>query len=96
MNEAPTAQEIRITRVFDAPRALVWQAWTDPEHLARWWGPRGRTTPVDSITLELRPGGTFRVGSVSDEHGDDMVTTGTFREVVEPERLVLEEAAEDS
>jgi uncharacterized protein YndB with AHSA1/START domain len=89
MNEAPTAQEIRITRVFDAPRALVWQAWTDPEHLARWWGPRGRTTPVDSITLELRPGGTFRVGSVSDEHGDDMVTTGTFREVVEPERLVF-------
>ena len=96
MNEAPTAQEIRITRVFDAPRALVWQAWTDPEHLAQWWGPRGRTTPVDSITLELRPGGMFRVGSISDEHGDDMVTTGTFREVVEPERLVLEEAAEDS
>jgi uncharacterized protein YndB with AHSA1/START domain len=96
MNEAPATQEIRITRVFDAPRALVWQAWTDPEHLARWWGPRGRTTPVDSITLELRPGGTFRVSSISDEHGDDMVMVGTFREVVEPERLVLEEAAEDS
>ncbi len=51
---------------------------------------------MGSITLELRPGGTFRVGSISDDHGDDMVTTGTFREVVEPERLVLEEAAEDS
>jgi uncharacterized protein YndB with AHSA1/START domain len=96
MNEAPTAQEIRITRVFDAPRELVWKAWTEPEHLARWWGPRGRTTPVDSITLELRPGGTFRVGSVSDEHGDDMVTLGTFREVDPPERLVLDEAADDS
>ena len=96
MNEAPTTQEIRITRVFDAPRQLVWQAWTDPEHLARWWGPRGRTTPVDSVTLELRPGGTFRVSSVSEEQGDDMVTLGTFREVVEPERLVLEEVAEDS
>ena len=96
MTEAPTAQEIRIRRVFDAPRELVWKAWTEPEHLARWWGPRGRTTPVDSITLDLRPGGTFRVSSVSDEHGDDMVTLGTFREVVPPERLVLDEAADDS
>ena len=96
MTEAATAQEITITRTFDAPRELVWQAWTDPEHLARWWGPRGRTTPVDSITIDLRPGGTFRVGSVSEEHGDDMVTLGTFREVVAPERLVLDEAAEDS
>ncbi len=96
MTEAATAREITITRTFDAPRELVWKAWTDPEHLARWWGPPGRTTPVDSITLEARPGGTFRVSSISEEHGDDMVTLGTYREVVEPERLVLEEAAEDS
>ena len=96
MSEAATAREITITRIFDAPRELVWQAWTDPEHLARWWGPRGRTTPVDSITLEPWPGGTFRVSSISDEQGDDMVTLGTYREVEEPERLVLEEAAEDS
>jgi uncharacterized protein YndB with AHSA1/START domain len=96
MTEAATAQEITITRTFDAPRALVWRAWTDPEHLARWWGPRGRTTPVESIAIDVRPGGIFRVGSVSEEHGDDMVTLGTFREVVEPERLVLQEAAEDS
>jgi uncharacterized protein YndB with AHSA1/START domain len=96
MTEAATAQEITITRTFDAPRELVWKAWTDPEQLARWWGPRGRTTPVESITIDLRPGGTFRVGSVSEEHGDDMVTLGRFREVVEPERLVLEEAPEDS
>lgn len=96
MTEAATAREITITRTFDAPRELVWKAWTDPEHLARWWGPPGRTTPVDSITLEPWPGGTFRVSSISEEHGDDMVTLGTYREVVEPERLVLEEAAEDS
>jgi uncharacterized protein YndB with AHSA1/START domain len=96
MTEAATAREITITRTFDAPRELVWKAWTDPEHLARWWGPVGRTTPVDSITLEPRPGGTFRVSSISEEHGDDVVTLGTYREVVEPERLVLEEAAEDS
>lgn len=96
MNEAATAREITLTREFDAPRDLVWQAWTDPEHLARWWGPPGRSTPADSITVELRPGGTFRLSSIDDERGDDMVTLGTFREVVEPERLVVEEAAEDS
>ena len=96
MSEAATAREITITRVFDAPRELVWQAWTDPEHLARWWGPPGRSTPAESITVELRPGGTFRLSSIDDERGDDMVTLGTFREVVEPERLVVEEAAEDS
>jgi len=96
MSEAVTAREITITRVFDAPRELVWQAWTDPGHLARWWGPPGRSTPVDSITVDLRPGGTFRLSSIDDERGDDVVTLGTFREVVEPERLVVEEAAEDS
>jgi uncharacterized protein YndB with AHSA1/START domain len=96
MSEAATAREITITRVFDAPRELVWQAWTDPEHLARWWGPAGRTTPADSVIVDLRPGGTFRLSSIDDERGDDMVTIGTFREVVEPERLVVEEAAEDS
>ena len=96
MSEAATAREITITRVFDAPRELVWQAWTDPEHLARWWGPAGRTTPADSVTVDLRPGGTFRLSSIGDERGDDMVTLGTFREVVEPERLVFEEPAEEA
>ena len=96
MTEAATAREITITRVFDAPRELVWKAWTEPEHLARWWGPEGRSTPIDSITLDVRPGGTFRLSSIDDVRGDDMVTLATFREVVEPERLVVEEAAEDS
>ena len=96
MTEAATAREITITRVFDAPRELVWKAWTDPEHLARWWGPRGRSTPVDSITLDVRPGGTFRISSIDDVRGDDVVTVATFGEVIEPERLVVEEAAEDS
>jgi uncharacterized protein YndB with AHSA1/START domain len=96
MTEAATAREITITRVFDAPRELVWKAWTDPEHLARWWGPQGRSTPVDSITLDVRPGGTFRISSIDDVRGDDVVTVATFGEVVEPERLVVEETAEDS
>ncbi|MGZ8648567.1 MAG: SRPBCC domain-containing protein, partial [Solirubrobacteraceae bacterium] len=78
MTEAATARKITITRVFDAPRELVWKAWTEPEHLARWWGPQGRSTPVDSITLDVRPGGTFRLSSIDDVRGDDMVTVATF------------------
>jgi uncharacterized protein YndB with AHSA1/START domain len=96
MTEAVTAQEITITRVFDAPRELVWKAWTEPDRLRRWWGPRGWSTPPANVTVDVRPGGEFRVTSVSDEDGSEMPSTGVFREVVEPERLVLEEPAEGS
>jgi len=95
MAEAVTAQEITITRVFDAPRELVWKAWTEPAQLARWWGPRGWSNPLETITMDVRPGGAFHVTSVSDE-GAEMSSQGVFREVVEPERLVLEEPAEDA
>jgi len=95
MTEAVSAQEIAITRVFDAPRELVWKAWTEPDQLARWWGPRGWSNPLEMITMDVRPGGTFRVTSVSGE-GAEMSSQGVFREVVEPERLVLEEPAEDA
>jgi uncharacterized protein YndB with AHSA1/START domain len=50
--------EFTIRRILDAPRELVWEAWTDPEHLSRWWGPRGLSTPMSTIELDLRPGGT--------------------------------------
>jgi uncharacterized protein YndB with AHSA1/START domain len=96
MAEAVGAQEITITRVFDAPRDLVWKAWTKPEQLAHWWGPRGTRTPLASITMDVRPGGTFRVTSVSNEGGPEMTVEGVYREVVEPERLVFEEPAEDA
>jgi uncharacterized protein YndB with AHSA1/START domain len=96
MTEAIGAREITITRVLDAPRELVWKAWTEPEQLARWWGPPGWSNPVSKITMDVRPGGTFRVTSVSDEDGAEMTVVGEYREVVEPERLVFEEPAEDS
>jgi uncharacterized protein YndB with AHSA1/START domain len=95
MNEAAAAQEITITRVLDAPRELVWKAWTEPERLASWWGPPGWSTEVETVTMEVRPGGTFRLTSVSDE-GEEMPVAGVYREVIEPERLVLEEPAEQS
>ena len=96
MTEADTAREITITRVFDAPRELVWKAWTEPDQLARWWGPRGWTTPPSAITMDVRPGGLFRLTSISDADGAQMPTEAVYREVVEPERLVVDEVAEDA
>jgi uncharacterized protein YndB with AHSA1/START domain len=93
MAETVTAQEITITRVFDAPRELVWKAWTEPDQLAQWWGPRGSS--AEKITMDVRPGGTFSVTSVSPD-GNEMTVAGVYREVIEPERLVLDEPAEGS
>ncbi len=89
MTEATTAREIEITRVYDAPRELVWKAWTEPDRLARWWGKRGWTARRDTIVLDVRPGGTFRVTTVCDSDGAEMTNDGTYGEVVEPERLVF-------
>jgi uncharacterized protein YndB with AHSA1/START domain len=80
--------ELTITRVFEAPRELVWRAWTDPEQIARWWGPRGVSTPLDKIHLELRPGGAANLTMVDDATGEEYPNTGTYLEVVEPERIV--------
>jgi uncharacterized protein YndB with AHSA1/START domain len=56
---AQARQELILTRIFGAPRSLVFRAWTDPHHMARWWGPRGFTNPV--CELEVRPGGLMRI-----------------------------------
>ena len=81
--------EITITRVYDAPRERVWAAWTEPERLAAWWGKRGWRTPPESVTIELRPGGAFRLDSISDADGATMTLDATFHEVVPPARLVF-------
>ena len=81
--------EITITRVYAAPREAVWQAWTDPRQIAAWWGKRGWRTPPESVTLDVRPGGAFRLTSISDADGSEMRHDGVYREVVEPERLVF-------
>jgi uncharacterized protein YndB with AHSA1/START domain len=54
----PTKVELVLTRTFDAPRKLVFKAWTDPKHLARWWGPRGFKTEIHE--MDVRPGGVWR------------------------------------
>jgi uncharacterized protein YndB with AHSA1/START domain len=82
----PTDREFIVTRVFDAPRELVFQAWTDPDRLAHWWGPKGFTTV--SGTMDLRPGGVFHYGLRSPA-GQVMWGKWVFREVLAPERLVF-------
>jgi uncharacterized protein YndB with AHSA1/START domain len=75
-----------ITRGFDAPRALVWQAWTEPGRIARWWGPNGFSNPV--CEMDLRPGGAYRLVMRSPE-GEDYPITGEVRELVAPALLVM-------
>jgi len=83
---AQAQRAIVITRVFDAPRELVWKAWTEPEHFARWYGPKGFTTPV--CRIDLRVGGKY-LNCMRSPQGQDFWSTGVFREVVAPERLVM-------
>lgn len=78
-------RELVIERIFDAPRALVFKAWTEPERMAQWWGPRGFT--MTSCKMDLRPGGAYRFEMRSPADTEHR-TQGVFREIVEPERLV--------
>lgn len=80
-----TEGELVIERVFDAPRELVFKAWTEPEHFMRWWGPRGFTTP--HCTIDLRVGGVMHFCMRSPE-GQDIWCGGVCRELVVPSRLV--------
>jgi uncharacterized protein YndB with AHSA1/START domain/DNA-binding transcriptional ArsR family regulator len=73
-----------LNRTFDAPRALVWQAWTDPEQFAKWWSPATFTTPV--CELDVRPGGALRL-EMRGPDGTKYPSVGTFNEVVKPELL---------
>ena len=78
--------ELVITRVFDAPRALVFQAFAEAERLAQWWGPKGFTIHVSK--LEFRPGGVFHY-RMAGPNGHDMWGQFHYREIVEPERIVF-------
>jgi uncharacterized protein YndB with AHSA1/START domain len=87
-----TERELILTRVFNAPRALVYQAWTDPKHLAQWWGPTGFTNPVCELDLKIH--GEIRIDMRAPD-GTVYPMSGAFREIVEPERLVFTSAALD-
>jgi uncharacterized protein YndB with AHSA1/START domain len=77
---------LTITRVFDAPREMVWKAWTDPELLMKWWGPSGFTSP--SCKIDLRVGGKY-LWCMRSPDGKNYWTTGVFREIAPPSLLVM-------
>jgi uncharacterized protein YndB with AHSA1/START domain len=85
--------ELVITRVFDAPRALVFEAWTDPRHARNWWGPRDY--PAIHLEMDVRPGGAWRGCLRSNESGKELWHRGAFREVAPPERVVFTFAWEE-
>jgi uncharacterized protein YndB with AHSA1/START domain len=87
----PEAGELRYTRVFDAPRKLVFRCMIEPEHLTHFWGPAGVTTPLETITLDARPGGVFETIMVNDSDGSRYPTRAVYVEIVEPDRLVWTE-----
>jgi len=91
-SEATTRREVSLTRVFDAPIQLVWMAWTDPAHMAQWWGPKGFTNPVCEI--DVRQGGAIRIHMRAPD-GTVYPMTGEFEEISPPERLVFTSVARD-
>jgi uncharacterized protein YndB with AHSA1/START domain len=96
---ADAIKTVTLERVFDAPRDLVFAAWTDPKHIARWWGPRGFTNP--SCVWEAKPGGRIAVTMrANDEIAaaiglKDHPMGGEFREVIPPSKLVFTTTAFD-
>ena len=85
---SPTAdREISATRVFDAPRDLVWKAWTDPQHIAQWWGPKGFSNTI--VSMDVRPGGLwdFVMHGPDGRNYDNKIR---YVEIVPPERLVYD------
>lgn len=80
------AKQFTITRTFDAPREAVWRAWTEPSVATQWLHPAGMTTRADSVTIDLREGGTYAYTMVNPD-GTEYPTTGTYLEVRPPERL---------
>jgi uncharacterized protein YndB with AHSA1/START domain len=89
---SPEQYELNLTRVFDASRELVFKAWTDPKHVAQWWGPGGFTNPVCEI--DARPGGEMRI-HMRGPDGTIYPMTAVFKELLAPERIVFQSGALD-
>lgn len=86
-------RELVITRIFDAPRERVWQAWSDSGQLKRWWGPKGFTAPT--IKNDFREGGKYLYCMRSSE-GEDFWSTGTYLEIIPNERIVATDSFADA
>jgi uncharacterized protein YndB with AHSA1/START domain len=80
---------IMMTRVFDAPRERVWQEWTEPERFADWFGGSDGEVPLSTVSMDVRPGGSWRATMFAGPERREIQWKGEFREVLEPERLVF-------
>lgn len=94
MAESPTpdsaaGEGITITRVFDAPRERVWKEWTEPEPFADWFGGGESEVPLSTVSMDVRPGGSWRATMFAGPGRREIHWQGEYREVVEPERLVF-------
>jgi uncharacterized protein YndB with AHSA1/START domain len=84
-----TADGITISRIFDAPRERVWQEWTEPEAFADWFGGTESDVPLDTVAMDVRPGGEWRLTMYAEPGRREIHWHGEYREVTEPERLVF-------
>lgn len=91
MTQSAESGEFTYRRVHRATRELLFDCMTQPEHLARFWGPTGTTTPAGNITVDLRPGGAFETVMVNDGDGSEYTMRAVYVEVRRPERLVWQE-----
>jgi uncharacterized protein YndB with AHSA1/START domain len=87
--DAPDAEGITITRIFDATRERVWREWTEPERFADWYGGFEADCPLDSVAMDVRPGGRWSLTMYFGPGRREINWKGEYREVVEPERLVF-------
>jgi len=83
--------EITFERVYQAPRELVFECMTTPEHLTHFWGPPGMSTPIENITIDLRVGGAFDTTMVNDETGEQFANLAEYVEIDPPARLAFRE-----
>lgn len=86
MTQDRNTQDLVLTRVFNAPREKVWEAWTNPEQLKKWWGPKDFTAP--EMTSDLRKGGAY-LYCVQAPNGQKIYITGIFKEIKPPEKLIF-------
>ena len=89
MAELPSGDGITYTRVFDAPRELVWKEWTEPERFADWFGGPEVDVPLSTVSMDVREGGPWRATMYAGPDRTEIRWNGEYLEVVEPERLVL-------
>lgn len=94
-NQIEHTQEIVVTRIIDAPPALVWRAWTEPELFKRWWGPKDYSSPVCEIDLRVGGKYLFCMRAPKEQGGQDSYNTGVYTHIVPLERLEFSQSLSD-